>query len=310
MAQNGLAAVRARRLLNLHRKDDEEAVRSVELQLAEAQLPDDSFEHSVLKTAGVLNLLADLRPFNSEALVERASSHLLSILNDQPGYERAKELTPGSLRTPCDLCGFFGPYEDRGHPDVTAHGAREMNFYREFEPLLGPKSIVRGTRRSSLDRVGPPSCYSWGLIPLCYSIEALCRSGYAEDEGLKPAINAMLGAQRESGGWCRNLGGHPNCTVHALRALAAHRELRHSVYAEKALRLMRRTQQASAQWWSGSNVFAAIQAVAQCDTPVAREIVRSAILSLAPRQRKDGTWGDPCRVERVAAVLYAAWFHG
>ena len=178
MTQNGLAAVRARRLLSLHRENDDEIVRSVELQLSKAQLPDGSFEHSIIKTVGVLNLLDDLKPFNSKTLIEKASFYLLSVLEAQPGYERAKRVTPSSLRTSCDLCGFFGPYEDRNRPELLALGAREMNFFREFEPLLGPKSVVRSSRRSNFDHLGASSCYSWGLIPLSYAIEAAlpCRS--------------------------------------------------------------------------------------------------------------------------------------
>jgi len=307
MAQKGLAAVRARRVLDLDRDDDDEAVRSVELQLLKTQLPNGSFEHSLIKTAGVLNLLDDLKPFNSKTLIEEGSSYLMSVLEAQPGYERARRVTPGSLRTSCDLCVFFGPYEDRNRPDALALGAREMNFYREFEPLFGPKTMVRASRKSSLDRPRPSSCYSWGLIPLCYTIEAVCRAGYAEDAKLKPAINVLLGAQRESGGWCRNLAGHPNCTLHAIRALASHSQLRHSPYSEKALRFMQQVSQDKRnRWWGGSNIFAAIQAIARLDTPIAQEIVQSAILSLAPRQQKNGTWGGPCRVERVTAVLYAA----
>ncbi len=311
MAQNGLVAARARRRLGLHREDDEETVKSVELRLSKAQLPDGSFEHSLIKTAGVLNLLDDLKSFSSRTLIEKASLYLLSVLEVQPGYERARSVTPGGLKTTCDLCGFFGPYEDRNRPEVLVVGAREMNFYREFEPLLGPKSIVRASPRSNLDRPGPSSCYSWGLIPLCYTIEALCRAGLAFDPKLEPAINVMLGAQRESGGWCRGLKGHPNCTIHAIRALVSHPQLRFGAYAEKAFRFMRMTQQASkdkrARWWRGSNVFAAIQAIATSpsDSPVQREIIRSAMLCLARRQQKNGTWGGPCRIERVAAVLYA-----
>lgn len=257
----------------------------------------------------MLNLTDDLKLANSKSVVSKASSYLLSVLEAQPSYERARLATPGSLRTPCDLCGFFGPYEDRNLPEVLAFGAREMNFYREFEPLLGPKSMVRASRRSSLDRPGASSCYSWGLIPLCYTIEALCRAGYEENPKLKPAVNVMLGAQRESGGWCRNLGGHPNCTIHAIRALSSLPQLRRSSYAQKALRFMRETQQASnvgrSRWWRGSNVFAAIQAIAKWNTPVSREIIHSALGELAQHQHKNGTWGGPCRIERVAAVLYA-----
>ena len=311
MAQNGLAAVRARRILSLERDDDEETMRTIELKLSTTQLADGSFEHSLIKTAGVLNLLDDLRLFDSKGAIKKASSYLLSALEAQPGYERAGGVTPGSLGAPCDLCGFFGPFEDRNLREVLALGAREMNFYREFEPLLGPKSVVRASRRSSLDRPGPASCYSWGLIPLCYTIEALCRAGYADDPRLRPAVNAMLGAQRESGGWCRNSAGHPNCTIHALRTLGSHSRLRHSTYAEKALKFMRMTQQASkggqSRWWRGSNVFAAIQAIARWDNSIARQIIHSTLPDLAKRQQKNGTWGGPCRIERVAAVMYALY---
>ena len=310
MAQNGLAAVRARRFLGLHRDDDEETVKSIELDFSKSQLPNGSFDQSLLKTAGVLNLLADLKHFSSKTVIQKASSYLLSVLEAQPGYERAETVKPSSLEMPCDLCGFFGPYEDRNRPEALALGAKEMNFYREFEPLLAPKSLVRAVRRSTLDRPGPSSCYSWGLIPLCYTVEALCRAGYSEDPKLKPAFNVLLGAQRESGAWCRNLAGHPNCTIHAIRALAFHPHLKHSTYAEKALRFMRITQHASgdsrSRWWRGSNIFAAIQAIGRWDTPLAHEMISSALLGLAKRQRKNGTWGGPCRIERVAAVLYAA----
>lgn len=194
---------------------------------------------------------------------------------------------------------------------MLVRGAREMNFYREYEPLLGPKSPVRGVRRSSLDRPGPGSCYAWGLIPLCYTIEALCRAEHAQDERLQPAINALLGAQRESGGWCRNLAGAPPCTIHALRALGSHPELRQGKQAEKVLEFMRATQRGASggeamRWLRGSSLFAAIRAVARFDSPIAREIIRDALEALALRQRRNGTFGGPCKIERVAAVLVAA----
>ena len=131
---------------------------------------------------------------------------------------------------------------------------------------------------------------------MCYIIEALCRTGYAGDRRLKPAINALLGAQRRSGGWCRNLGGHPSCTIHAIRALGSHPRLRKSKHAERALALMHA---------KGAISFALIQAAAAFDFPVAREIIRDGLRELAPRQRKNGTFGAPCKVERVAAVLVA-----
>jgi hypothetical protein len=311
MAQDGLPALRARRLLGLRREGDAQAVCVLERELARDWLVDGSSGASTMGAAGVLNLLDDLRVTGSAELIAASASYLLSILQSQPGYEAARDVTPGGLRTPCDLCGFFGPYEDRSRPEVMAQGAREMNCYRQSEPLLGPKSPVRGVRRSSLDRAGPSSCYAWGLIPLAYVVESLCRAGYAHDERLQPAANALLGAQRESGGWCRNLAGSPECTIHAIRALGSHPDLRHSEGTERALMFMRAAQRGAldgkaVRWWRGSNLFAAIQAIAAFDSPVAREIIRDALEVLAERQRKNGTFGGPCRVERVTAVLVAA----
>jgi hypothetical protein len=65
------------------------------------------------------------------------------------------------------------------------------------------------------------------------------------------------------------------------------------------------TAHGAASWWKGSNLFAAIQAVAAFDLPIASEIIREGLAALAPRQRRDGTFGGPCEVERVAAVLAA-----
>lgn len=309
MAQESLPAVRARRLLGLRRQEDEEAIRMLQIELARDQLGDGSFEQSPMKTAGVLNLLDDLKTTTSETLIAPAVSYLISVLERQPTYEQARELTPGSLRTPCDLCGLFGPYEEHNRPEVLARGAREMNFYREYEPLLGPKSPIRRVRRSSLDRARPSSCYAWGLVPLCYTIEALSRAEHAYDERLRPAINVLLGAQRQSGGWCRNLAGHPDCTIHAIRALGAHPDLRHSAHADKALKFLHSTQRGSlghlARWWRGSKVFAAIQAIVAFDLPIAREIICDTLTTLVAHQRKNGTFGGPCRIERVTAVLVA-----
>jgi len=297
-AQEGLPAVRARRMLDLHRDGDGKVVESLERRLSAAQEPDGSFQQSLMDTAGTLNLLSDLKITGPEKLIAGSASYLISVLKSQPGRERAENVEPGSLRTACDLCGFFGPYEERSHPETLAKGAREMNFYREYEPLLGPKTPVRSVRRSSRGRVGPSSCYSWGLIPLCYTIETLCRAGYAHDEQLQPAINVLLGAQRDSGGWCRNLGGHPNCSAHGIRALGSHPDLRQSEYAERALGFMQRT-------LKRANLFVVVQAVAMFDLPVAREIISDALTILAPRQQKNGTFGNPHRIERVAAVLVA-----
>jgi hypothetical protein len=315
MEQDSLSALRARRKLGLQRDGDLPAVRSLEREFAAAQAPDGSLEHSLLRTAGMLNLLDDLNAAHSDETIARGAAYLLSVLQSQPGYRRATDIAPGSLATPCDLGGFFGPYETRGQPDVMASGAREMNAYREFEPLFGPKSPVREAPRSSRDRAGPSSCYAWGLLPLSYTIEALCRAGYARraeyarDERLQPAIQALLGAQRESGGWCRNLGGHPTCSLHAIRALGAHPELRQSQTAQRALRLLRAVQRGeqadTTRWWSGSNLFAALGAVAAFDLPLAHHILHDSLTTIAPSQRKNGTFGTPCRVERVGAVLLA-----
>jgi hypothetical protein len=263
-------------MLGLRQEEDAEAVRTLVQDLTHKQQADGSFEHSPLKTAGVLNLFGDLSAGECETLIAKGVSHLFSVLESQPGYERAQEIGPGSLRTPCDLGGFFGPYKARNRAEVMAQGAREMNFYRAYEPLLGPKSPVRGKRRSSHDRAGPASCYAWGLIPLSYLIEALCRAGYADDERLQPAINALLGAQRESGGWCRNLGGHPNCTLHGVRALGAHPTLRESDYAMRALTFVRANGERL-------NRFAVLQVVAMFDLDIAHEIIRTALAELEPR---------------------------
>lgn len=298
MNQERDIAVRARRSLDLDREGDSQRVLEMRRGFTASQSSDGSFDHSPLKTAGVLNLLADLRPPDCRALVDRAVKYLVSVLRAQPGYELAKGVKPGSLRTPCDLCGLFGPYEDRGLPRLMAQGAKEMNIYRHFEPLLGPKTPVRAVSRSTLDRAGPGSCYSWGLIPLAYIVEAICRAGHAAAPGLRPAVNALLGAQRESGGWCRNLSGHPGCTLHALRALGAHPQLRKSVCSERALRFMTGS-------WNRASLFPTLQAVARFNSPTARRLLTVMLSEAATRQRKNGAFGTPCQIERVVAVLAA-----
>jgi hypothetical protein len=286
-------------MLGLHREGDADIVHALESRLSAAQAPDGSFEQSLMNTAGTLNLLNDLKVTGPEKLIAAGASYLISILESQSGYDRARDVKPGSIRTPCDLFGFFGPYEDRSQPEVLERGAREMNFYREYEPLIGPKSPVRSVRRSSLDRVGPGSCYSWGLIPLCYIIESLCRAGYAHDERVQPAVNALLGAQWDSGGWCRNPGGGSVCTIHAVRTLGSHPELKSSTYAERMLKFMR------SSGWRGVNVYGGIQAIAAFELPIAREIIRGKLPDILSRQRQNGTFGSPCKIERVTAVLIA-----
>jgi len=84
MAQEGLSAVRARRLLGLWREGDEQAVDLLQQELSKAQLRDGSFEQSPMKTAGVLNLLDDSRADDSEDLIAAGVSYLISVLRSQP----------------------------------------------------------------------------------------------------------------------------------------------------------------------------------------------------------------------------------
>jgi hypothetical protein len=310
LSQEGESAVRARRSLGLEREGDGEVARRMAERAAKSQLADGSFAHSPMKTAGVVCLLADLAPEIATRVMSRAAEFLVEVLASQPGYERARGVQPGELTEACDLAGFFGPYEARNAPEVLARGAREMNFFRQFEPLLGPKSPVRARRRSSLDRAGPGSCYAWGLVPLCYIIEALCRGGFGADPRLRPAVNALVGAQRKSGGWCRNLGGGVECTIPAIRALGVHPRLRQSRFAEAALGYVRATQSGGAgrkaeSRWRGSRLFAALEAVARFDLAIAKEIIGAGLKAAARHQRRNGTFGTPCAVARVAAVVAA-----
>ncbi len=75
-----------------------------------------------------------------------------------------------------------------------------------------------------------------------------------------------------------------------------HPQQRRSKYAERALGLVRRAS-------IGPNSFATFQAVATFDLPLARDILRDALGGIAPRQKKNGTFGTPHRIEKVAAVL-------
>lgn len=292
MAQDGPAALRARGRLGLSRLGDAEAVDALVQSLT------DGDPVSPIKTAGILNFLADLRAAHASEWTARGAEYLLAVLKSQPGYARAGETVPGGLTAPCDLGGFFGPYQERARPEVMAYGAQEMNHYREFEPLLGPQSPVCPVPRSSLDRAGPGSCYSWGLIPLSYIIEALCRTGHADDARLQPAISVLLGAQRASGGWCRNLGGHPNCTLHAAHALGAHPTLRRSEYADRALRLLLTHN-------GRLSPFVVLQIASSFDLSPARKLIHNALEEVAPRQHKDGSFGTPHPIERAVAVLAA-----
>jgi hypothetical protein len=296
--QEGLSAVRARRILDIQHDGDDKTVRSLVKQFAADQEADGSFDGSLFKTAGRLNLLHDLRADGAEAIISLGAEYLFSVLQSQPGYTLAGGVLPGSLTTACDLCGFFGPYEARNEPEVMAQGAREMNYYRQYEPLMGPQSPVRTAPRSSYDRAGPSSCYAWGLIPLSYTIETLCRAGYTGDARLQPAVNALLGAQRESGGWCRNLGGHPGCTPHAIKALSVLPDLKESDISHRALSFIRGK-------LKGRSIFTVIQAAVAFNLPVARELILEELGKLVLKQRKNGTFGSPHSVERVTSVLVA-----
>lgn len=296
--QEGLAAIRARRILDLCQKGDEAAIHALVHDYATVQNADGSFDGSLLKTAGILNLLNDLGIASANDIIAAGAAYLFTVLQSQSGYEFAHNVIPGSLDTPCDLCGFFGPYATRNEPVVMAQGAQEMNYYRDYEPLMGPQSLVRAAPRSSYDRAGPSSCYAWGLIPLSYTIETLCRAGYANDTRLRPAINALLGAQRKSGGWCRNLGGHPVCSPHAIRALGSHPVLRVSSNARRALDFIRGN-------LKGTMLFAGIQAVAAFGLLVAPVIIREELDKLASKQRKNGSFGTPHSIEKVTAVMVA-----
>lgn len=295
--QEGEDAVRARFSLGMENDRDDEIRRSIVERLTDSQLPDGSFDHSPMKTAGTLCLLGDLR-LRSVGVVSEAAEFLFNVFQSQPGYSRTIQVQPGALAKPCDLGGFFGPYEARNEPDALTYGAREMNFLREYEPILGPKSPVRAQRRSSRDRVGAGSCYAWGLAPLCYIIEALSCTGFHADHRLEPALSVLLGAQRESGGWCRNLAGHAKCTLYSLRAIGSHPELRVSTHAERALGFMHES-------WKQASLFPSLQAVARFDSTAAHVLLEKMISEAARKQRKSGTFGRPCQIERVTAVLAA-----
>jgi hypothetical protein len=306
LAREGRAALRARRSLGLEREGDDEAARRIVQRAARSQLADGSFSHSPMKTAGMVCLLADLATEAAGNVLSQAGESLFGVLQSQPGYDEATSLRPGELTEPWDLGGFFG----EATPLTPAQGAREANFYREFDPLLGPKSPVRWRRRSSFDRVGPPSCHLWGLVPLCTIIEALCRAGFHADARLRPALNVMLAVQRSSGGWCRNPGGGFECTLPAIRAFGVHPRLRRGSAAEAGLRFLRASQSSpdsrSRSRWRGCNLFAALHAAARFDSPVAREIMVEGLAVAAQHQRRNGSFGTPCPVERVGAVVAAS----
>ena len=75
MAQEGLAATRARRLLDLDCPGDAETVAALVRDLGGEQGTDGSLAKSPMKTAGALNLLDDLDAAGSEVLNARGASY-------------------------------------------------------------------------------------------------------------------------------------------------------------------------------------------------------------------------------------------
>ena len=80
MAQEGIPAIRARRLLRLDNEGDCEAVSALETALAAQQVSDGSFGESPMRTAGLLNLLDDLDGECSAGVVAKGADHLFSVL--------------------------------------------------------------------------------------------------------------------------------------------------------------------------------------------------------------------------------------
>jgi hypothetical protein len=276
---------------------DQDAAVALAERLTLDQRSDGSVGGSPLRTAGTVLCLVDLDV--PAGAVEEAAGFLLDLLEAQPGYARAVSVAPGELTQPCDLCGFFETYACRTDPAARRVGSAEMNALREIDPLIGPRAPVKAAATSARARVGPGSCYSWGLIPLAYITEALCRSGHADDPRLTPALNVLLGAQRRSGGWCRNPGGHPKCTLYAVRALAAHPDLRTGPQAEAALRCV-------ARFPIRTFRFAYLDALARFEHPAAHSAMQHILSAVTRQQRPDGSFSGPCRVERAAAALLAS----
>lgn len=295
-------ALLARRRLDLFRQDDASAARAWCQEMIGEQCEDGSWCGSLLATAGAVKRLCELRVPQGQPAQRRGCAYLIDQLLHQPG---GATRSMGRLTTPCDLGGFFGPYDQRGDPQRIAQGAVEMNHYRVFEPLRGPQQPVRHMARSSRDRPGPSSCYAWGLIPLCYTLEALALAGLALDPRLRPAWSALLASQRQSGGWCRNLGGHPNCSLHALGAISAHPSLYQGETAQRLVAFMTRSRGRETSWWRGTHLFAVLEVFARLDMLVAQALANAILVDLAPRQRRDGSFGGPHAVERVAVAIAA-----
>ena len=81
MAQEGLGALRVRRMLALEREGDEPAARALVNELSIAESREGLFADSPMKTAGLLNLLDDLCAGGTEALVAAGASYLVGSSN-------------------------------------------------------------------------------------------------------------------------------------------------------------------------------------------------------------------------------------
>jgi hypothetical protein len=107
--------------------------------------------------------------------------------------------------------------------------------------------------------------------------------------------------------WGRSLGGALPCTLRALRAVGAHPRLRGSKYAGAAIAYVQRARRQSGgrPVFKGRMALAMLQSLAAFPVPAAFEIIRTTLTALAPRQRRNGTFGGPQRLQRVVAVLVA-----
>ena len=109
MAQEGLGALRVRRMLALEREGDEPAARVLVNELSIAESREGLFADSPMKTAGLLNLLDDLRVGGTEELVAAGASYLVRVLESQPGYVRARGVAPAACAPLATWPAFSAP---------------------------------------------------------------------------------------------------------------------------------------------------------------------------------------------------------
>jgi len=79
LEQEGLPAVRARRILDLNREGDEEAIHALISEYVALQNADGSFDGSLMKTAGRLNLLSDLNFVSADTMISAGTDYLVSL---------------------------------------------------------------------------------------------------------------------------------------------------------------------------------------------------------------------------------------